>query len=349
VGRIFSLLAVTAVLMILTAGGGMYWMLNTAMTASRQDAAVAVAKGVGLNIAAQIAVLNRILDKMAQDIEVMDAIASADPDVLNEVTSKFEKYVPDILKIRLLLPGVSELDETSVPRMGFADLDMVRETFINNPLPSIQGNNGPDRHLAITRRIIHNGEVTGVILASLKYDFIGKSLQAAAINGQYLELKQAALVLGSAGAKTGVEQSETSQIKIPNTDWDIHYRYAGGASPVDFSVLAGIISIPALLTLLAFFVGYNNLSALLTQDLGSLMKAFKDIMGHSFQGNYPVQLNELKSVISTLMQFKRVLDNKEEIGREDDFDLNITVSDDEDFELNGFFEDTGHFKKPKGG
>ena len=106
--------------------------------------------------------------------------------------------MPDALKIRLLLPGASELDDKSLPKMGFADLDMVRETFAKIQLPAVQGD-GPDRHLAVARRVVRNDQAAGVILASLNYDFVAKSVQAAEIKAGYIELKQAALVLGAAG------------------------------------------------------------------------------------------------------------------------------------------------------
>ena len=200
--RLFSLLSAFAVLMILTAGAGVYWISAAQIAQSKQDSTAAVAKSVALGITAQINLLTDTLEKMAQDPEVLAAVTSADTAQLTTVAAKLEKHLPDILKVRLLLPGVSELDDKSVPKMGYADLDMVRETFTKNQLPAIQGDNGPDRHLAITRRIMQNDQVVGVILASLNYDFISKTVQAAELKDGHLELKQATLVLGAAG-RTG--------------------------------------------------------------------------------------------------------------------------------------------------
>jgi phosphomannomutase/phosphoglucomutase len=115
------------------------------------------------------------------------------------------------------LPGVSELDDKSVPKMGYADLDMVRETFSKNQLPALQGDNGPDRHLAITRRIIQNDQAVGVILASLNYGFISKTMQAVKLKDGYLELKQAALALGAVGKPVSAEPNDDAQIKVANT------------------------------------------------------------------------------------------------------------------------------------
>jgi phosphomannomutase/phosphoglucomutase len=56
-------------------------------------------------------------------------------------------------------------------------------------------------------------------------------------------------------------------------------------------------------------------------------------MSNKLQGNYPVRLNEMNAVISTLVQFKRVLDHDE-----NDTSFLVNESDDDDLELSGFFD-----------
>jgi phosphomannomutase/phosphoglucomutase len=329
-------MSAVAVLMVLTAGAGVYWFSAAQIAQANQDSAETVAKSVALGITAQINLLTDTLEKMAQDPEVLAAVTSADITQLTTVAAKLERHLPSILKVRLLLPGVSELDDKSVPKMGYADLDMVRETFTKNQLPTIQGDNGPDRHLAITRRIMQHDQVVGVILASLNYGFIGKTVQTAELKNGHLELKQGTLVLGATSGATDAGQSDDQQIKIADTSWELHYRYASGVSPIGLSVIAGIVFFSAWLALLAFFMGYRKLSGLLAQDLGSVLKAYKDMMTNKFQGTYPVTLNEMNAVISTLVQFKRVLDNRDsdvisndnyavdfEDGILDDFDVSL--------------------------
>jgi len=328
--RLFSLLSVFAVLMILAAGAGVYWVSAGQIAQAKQDSATAVAKSVALGITAQVNLLAATLEKMAQDPEVLAAVTSADPAQLTTVATKLEQHLPDVLKVRLLLPGVSELDDKSVPKMGYADLDMVRETFTKNQLPAIQGDNGPDRHLAITRRIMQNNQAVGVILASLNYGFIGKTVQAAELKDGHLELKQADLVLGAAGEPAGSEPSNDAPVKVANTSWELHYQPID-STPAGLMLIVSIVSISALLALLAFFIGYRKLSGLLTQDLGSLLKACKDMLINKLQPAYPVKLTEVNAVISTLAQFKRVTDNQ-------DVDI-VTENHAVNFEMSGFFDD----------
>jgi phosphomannomutase/phosphoglucomutase len=298
--------------MIMIAGGGVYWLASARIAQARQASATAVVNAVALTLSQQIDMLNRALNKMALDPEVLIAITRADPVLLTTVAARLEKYFPDALKIRLLLPGVSELDEKTAPRMGFADLDMVRETFItNNQPPGIQGYEGADRHLAITRRIMRNDQVAGVILASLNYDFFNKSVEAAAIKDGVIELRQARLVLGASGKRANTEQSESVHTKVASTDWEIYYHYAAGADLAEIALITLTIVVPLLLTILAFFVGYRRLSGLVTQDLDSMLNACKDMMTHKPLGSYPLNLSEFSFVIAALMQFKQILDHSE--------------------------------------
>lgn len=338
--RLFSLLAAIAVLMILAAGAGVYWVGTTQITQAKQNATLAVANSVASSITAQVNLLTNTLEKMAQDPEVLIAVTSADTALMPQVAAKLEKHLPEVLKIRLLLPGVTELDDKSAPKMGYADLDMVRETFTKNQLPAIQGDSGPDRHLAITRRIVQNDRVVGVILASLNYGFISKTVQAAGLKDGHLELRQAALVLGAAGEPASAEPNDDAQIKVAGTGWELHYQYADSAVSTELMPIVGIIALCALLALLAFFIGWRKLSGLLTQDLGSVLKACKDMMTHKLQPTYPLKLAEMNAVVSTLAQFKRVMDHQDDDIAGDKNPVDV--------EMSGFFDDFDDLKTAGG-
>jgi len=333
--RIFSLLSIVASLMIIVASTGVYWMASSVITGAKQVSAEIVAKSVALTISEQIDLLNETIDKMSVDPEVLAAAESKDPVLLNTTAAKLERHFPNVLKIRLLPPGINEPDQQTTPKMGFADLDMVRETFTANQFPGIQGDLGPDRHLAITRGIIKNKQVIGVILASLNYDFIGKTIQAAKITEGYIELKQASLLIGSAGTNSESLHSQKVEIAVPNTNWKLTYWYSKGANFGEFTLIISFIIVPGLLAILSFIIGYRRLSDLISEDLSTVMKAFKDVMTSKLQGNYPVNMIEMHAIISTLAQFKRILDNQDDgLPKEEEVD---------DLKLDGFFDESDNF------
>ena len=324
--RIFSLLAAITVFLTLLVGIGVQWLSQSAIADSKQKAAEAIAQSVAITISGQLDLLNRTLATMAKDPEVIAAAVNKDAPQLSAQAEKLEKHFPDALKIRLLLPGVSEVDNKSEPHMGFADLDMVKESFKGAQSPSIQGDEGPDRHLAITQQIMKNEQVVGVILASMRYSFIHKLIKETKPDNMYLELKQGKLVLDATGNDADKEGQKNAQVTIPGSKWMLQYWYNDGADLLAAGFIILIILLPLLLILLAFFSGHRRLSLLLSQDLSTIVKAFKDLMGNKPQATYPINLAEMNAIIPTLVQFKRVVDSNE-----------ISISETEDFELSGYF------------
>ncbi len=317
--RIFSLLSAIAFSMILIAGTGVYWLTGSEVGKSKQATADAVVKGTASSLSAKIETLNSLLDKMAQDPDVIAAISSNNPELIAAVTAKLERSIPDMQKIRLLLPGVNELDLTSVPPMSIADLDMVRGALTSDRLPAIHGDKPADRHLAMARKIIKDNKAVGVILASLKPEFIRKSVQRTQDIGGFIELKQDKLVLAASGARSDSENVVASQFKIAETGWDLRYETADNGL-VGLPIIAGIIGIPGIIVLAVSFAGYRKLSVTLLNDLSSVMSAVKDMMKNKMNGSYPVNLNEISVVISTLAQYMRVQSNESEFQQRDGVD-----------------------------
>jgi phosphomannomutase / phosphoglucomutase len=329
--RLFSTLTAIAVLMILIAGSGVYLTSKIVVANAKEDAAISSTKGIAQSLTHQISLLNSTLDKMAQDPDVITAVASNNSASLKSVAAKLELYFPVAGKLRLFPVGTIEPDQVNVPRMGFGDIDMVKATFQDNPPPAIQGDVGPDRHLAITRRIMQGNQVVGVILASLNFDFINQSLKDGAVENGYMELRQGKLALSSIGDKNEVDESDFSQLNVAGTSWDLHYPDSSGGSIGQGIAILSFIFIPVLLALSAFYICYRQFSVTLAQDLDWILQAFKDVLINRPKGSYPVSLKGMNYVIASMVRFNREV----ELQGTDA----ITKAND-DFELDGFFEDT---------
>jgi phosphomannomutase/phosphoglucomutase len=55
-------------------------------------------------------------------------------------------YLPDAIAFRLLLAANNKPDNSVIPHMGYADLDLVKNTFKQPQFPLIQGEQGEHRH-----------------------------------------------------------------------------------------------------------------------------------------------------------------------------------------------------------
>ncbi|MBK8814704.1 MAG: hypothetical protein IPN42_03985 [Methylococcaceae bacterium] len=308
--RLFLTIAVISIVMVVITGLGTLLISRTIVAQSKVDAVSSTAKGVALALSEQINLLNTMLDKMAQDPEVVSAAVQKNPALLAAAARKLENHFPGALSVKFLLASQLDPSKPSESDLSFADLDMARKTFEANQPTAIQGDIKVDRHLAIARRIMQNNAVIGVVLTGVEFDFIDRILSATPIEKGYIELKQGKLILASTGKKIGTDEIDGLPIQVPNTDWQLFFENNSVTEAVEMSLLTGIILIPVLVVALAFTTGYRKMSDFLSEDLAWVIKAFKDIVTEKPLGDYPVKFPEMKQVITTLSQFKRIVSDK---------------------------------------
>ncbi len=308
--RIFSLLSTVAVVMILLAGSSVYWFSLPDVEQAKQARTETLAKGISLNISSYLNILQQSIDGIAQSPEVIAALESQNKSIIINTEKKLEKIIPFVLKIRLLPANINEIDNSNTPHMGFADLEMIHETLLAQQKPGIQGED-QHRHLAITSKVSNDGEVLGTILASFPFDFVKNTVNQITSKDTVIEVKQDRTLLAMAGKNSDDKLEANNKITIPHSKWVLYYHTLDNSVSSNLSLIASAIALSSLIACLAFFIGYRKLTEYLRQDQSSIIKAAKDMMAGKTSGNYPVLLNEMKPIISTLSQYKRVIDNQD--------------------------------------
>ncbi len=307
--RIFIILSSLALIAVLLAGGVTYWLSISEVKQSQAEQVKSLSQGLAVAAAARVDILQKTVDNAAKLPDVVESLANHDTDMIHFNEETLETLIPYSLKIRLLPPDISDIDESTTPAMGFADLVMVQSTLSSPQKPTIQGK-GNHRHLAITSLVKQQNQPVGVILASLRYDFL-KDLnrQLPTILGR-IEIKQDRLTLAGFGSEKN-EQEPDNSLPIPGTQWKVvSWTPSDTAETYSLFTLAAIL-VAGLLACLAFFIGYRKLVEYLRQDQSTIIKAAKDMMSGKLSGNYPVILEEMNPIITTLAQYKRAIDHEE--------------------------------------
>lgn len=332
--RIFSILSALTALMLLISGSGIYWFSKTDVNQANEKATEALAKGITSSIASQVNILQETVIKIAKSPEAITAIESKDKLKISQTETMLEQFIPQVMKLRLILPDNETLDKSSIPHMGNADFIMAQESLssVKKQLPVVQGQ-GKNRHLALTSVIKNNGEPVGVVLASLKFDFLQSTLNTYQIPNSYIELKQNKVALAAAGnssEKTGGDQS----IKIPGTSWAIHYWHTTITNQTTFLSFLGMLVFPAFLSCLACFIGFKKLKSLFNKDQDSLQSIIKDLVSGKNVGSYPMHFDGMKEIGSNIIQLNHGVNHqniqeKEKVGeitKEDTLDQPLNPS-----------------------
>jgi len=337
--RIFGLLSIFAICMILVGGAGVFWLSLGDLEEAKKESGTALAKGLSFNVSAQLQQQQQTIQQLATATEVISALELADETLLKNTATKLQTFLPNVLKLRILLPTVKALDETESPHMGYADLQMVQKTLTSQPIAVVQGQ-GENRHLAITAAVKKDEQVIGVILASLKFDFVKATLAKAPVGESFFQIKQGKVVLAFNGKKS-TQSGVANEVKISKSAWSIAYWTAESLGFSKITLMLGIIIGASLFMCLASFLAYYLITQLLKKDQTNVLQAVKDLMTGKGLGSYPVHLTEMKVIISTLVQFKRILDNKQ--GNDDsDDEIHVTDIDDSDMFNLEELESTSH-------
>jgi len=324
-GRIFSIVATISALMTLMVGGGIYWLSSTEADTAKRDSVISVVNNAAINLSMQLDTLQKSVDGLAQSPDVIAALNSGNPTVVNAMAEKLQTAIPYNLRLRLLLPTVNDLDKSHKPHMGFGDLEMVRTTLTETPKAVIQGD-ADDRHLAITSAVRDGEKVIGVVLASLDPNLPKQILSRVQLADGFIELKQDRLLLATTGqAASKSADEEPTIIPITNSRWTFYSWSNVNISLGEASIIGALIVTPILISCLGFFIGYRKLDEFFHQDQSSILKAAKDMIQGKHLGNYPMRLEELQPIITAMAQFKRVIDQGgkvkigEEAGEKDEF------------------------------
>ena len=340
------------------AGLGMQWVAKSRSSQAKTESNKVLAKGIALSLSAQTKSLQSIVSKIATSPKVVIAIESNNPQLREQTATLMESYLPGILKIRILPANVSELDEIGHPRMGHADLVMSQETLAAEQHPVIQGEEGNNRHLAITAAIKKEDKAIGVVLASLSFDFIQSSLNEFQISHGYIELVQKQAFLASAGNAEGKSGSETV-IDVPQSAWKLHFWSKDVSDIASWGSLIGFTLIPALLSGLVCFFCYRKFKRILSKDHASILNIVKDLMAGKNIGSHPVQFDEVKSMMTSIILYKRDLDRNKsgqpfELKRHDDYLTEEIGIEDFDGDVGNYLKDDSLsakgalLEKPKG-
>ena len=329
-GRIFSLIAGLAALMVVLAGSGSYGFSASKIDHSNSLATTATAQALIAGIDSHIQLLQQAVDGLAASDSVKQAF-SAERVRRNLIAAELKPFIPGALQIRLLPPTLTEPDQSTQPQMGFGDLEMVRSTLTAPQKPVIQGD-GDNRHLAITSRVELDHQTIGVVLVSFSPDLVKQALSKYPLSSGYAEIRQDQVVIATTG-NAASKSAEPNTLQLPNSRWSIDVWPEASDALLDAALLFAIIALPALLAALVFFIGYRKLATALLQDQSTILKAAKDMMTGKKVGNYPINLNEMRPIISTLAQFKRVLDHDPNAAQEDNADDALADFFDESFDF----------------
>jgi phosphomannomutase/phosphoglucomutase len=288
-GRLFSILGGVAAVVLAGTCAGLYWVAAHNAREESSASARLVAEATARNLAGVLAMSGGVLDQLAQEPELAEALASGDPARIFTAEERLTRLVPGAALVRLVPGAIEAPDENRNPRMGFADLDMVRQTGTGKPVPAVHAANTPDAHIALARRL---SQGDGVILASLAPKLIGAGMPAG-LAKIGMELKQQSLSLGFSGDAALKQNAPDGEVPIPGTAWTLSYWGPPSADPGGIWFLS-LSAMAILLTAGGGYFAHRWTAGALRHDHDNLVLVVKDLLSRREMREYPLRFEEMR-------------------------------------------------------
>ncbi|HIF18015.1 MAG TPA: phosphomannomutase/phosphoglucomutase [Cycloclasticus sp.] len=172
---------------------------------------------------------------LAQDPALIDSLKENTQAVTAWVNSHHSS-VDEMTKLRVVRPGLMQVDMTVSPPLGYAGLDLIRraETSKKVQMPEVHMMSGDNRHIAIVAPVMDGEGSLAVVLASLNVDAIQKTFKSALAGeqGGWLLLKQGGLKIASGGASSHQSGAALGGIQVVGTRWKITIKKQAIAAPL---------------------------------------------------------------------------------------------------------------------
>ncbi len=270
---------------------------------------------------------NRIGDAMAQhsgtmellvkDPEIAQAISDGDEQVLQHKEKELGYLFPSAVRVRLLKPGIDEIDTSTSPQLGYACLDLVHRAELSDTPPSAEVHvfGSPQQHIDQVRRILSptGRRIVGTLLVSYPVQTLQDAIDKIRLTGGYLELQQPTgtgqdLVLATRGDPALKGGTSMRQVPVPGTRWSLVFWPTAGQGMLDSAgqlYFAGIVAAAVVLLGLLLLLMFRLFAGELRRDLVTIITLAKDTNEGRPKRDYPVRLSDARGTVELLARMAR--------------------------------------------
>ena len=297
--RFIAMFSLAALLCVGLTGGSLLWISWRQADENDDRNIRQAAESSAQQLSALIALLENSLAGLAQDPRLTHALDGKNPVLLTELEAGLSRQMPGGLLVRVLPLNPESLDEVRMPKMGFADLAMVRQAATAHALPAVHSANTPDAHLALARKLESGA---GVILASVSIKVLEQFLTTP--EGGALSLQQEGLSLRYKGDAALKGSAPSGEMAVANTPWKIAYW-----SPSESSVSVVWFVLATLCMALLFsgcaYLSWRWLLRSYRHDQESIVSLVRDFLSGNTLGNYPIRISDGEPTVTQVSQLKR--------------------------------------------
>lgn len=293
----FGVLIFIAAAAVVLAGGLVFSQITQLRLNTLQRHALQTA---GVSYATQIQALvtgpMRTIEGMVTDPAVREVMSGGDAAARTAKAQELARLLPGVWRVRLLPPGVNQVDTSTAPPLGYADLQMLRMAEQRDAFPPVEVElpGTAQAHFSLMHRIVGNDQsLLGVLMATYSPQVVGRSVAQLELDGGAVELRQGGSVVLARRGAHAAGRSDAVTVRVPGSRWNLVYwagREGGQMIAADWTAYAAIYGVVVVVLAIVIYLAFRALAGAMRRDQVTILNLVKDILNRRLAPNYPVRL-----------------------------------------------------------
>lgn len=240
------------------------------------------------------------VDWVTLDPQVVQALMRKDPAQIKDIEARLAKQFPELVRVRLIPAGtVDSMEGGLFPKLGFADLEMLRAGESSGKPPPIEAHffGMEMAHVDVVRPVRDGGgAVVGQLLFSYGGAFVQRALDRVTTTLGFAEIRQnggdqhAEVVLARRGKADLIGMESGYTVPVIGTRWEVSYwpvpaeqSKVSGRGTLLWAVFIVVFLLLGSIAFILYRVFYKALQA----DLDTILEIMRDI-----QSGLPAKPNQ---------------------------------------------------------
>ncbi|ORU92456.1 MAG: phosphoglucomutase [Cycloclasticus sp. symbiont of Bathymodiolus heckerae] len=229
-------------LLVIVAGGAGYAYIGQIEQQNVEQAEQLKVRGqkVSAVLSSKVKKWRQAVGVLAADAVLISALKESEEAVNDWVAGQGATF-DDMIKLRVIRPGLMQVDTSVNPPLGYAGLDLIRKVEASKKIqmPEVHMMTSDNRHIAIIAPVLEGDELLAVVLSSISVEAIQKAFKSAVKGeqGGWLLLKQGGLKIVSTGAPSHKAGSDIGNIPVAGTRWKVSFKKKALVAPLTQSDL----------------------------------------------------------------------------------------------------------------
>ena len=314
IGKVRIQLLITGVVLLGLLAAFVFQLMSGYILRAMDQESDVVSRQAALRVASMVDHYGKVTALLAKDPDIAYLLMVGNESALHAREESLRYVFPGAINVRLLAPGITEVDEDASPPLSHAALAQMRAAESGEVPPPIEVHkfNTPQQHINISHRVVDpaGGGVVGHLMVSLSSDVLqGVYTDLQGLNG-YIELQQDGgkgwpAVLASFGEKT-LRQGEPDQVvRVDGSRWQVAWWPAatglGALAGLSMWVLGAFLAAAVLMSALIILL-IRKIKNALRVDQVSMVTIMKDFRDGRVRRQYPSGLTEMHESVEFMTQ-----------------------------------------------